>query len=355
MAGVRTLASGLLQGIQEAADNSPNEIELIVVTTTAGQSAFAEAGVDLNVLSRNHRVLLLPEWCAKPGAALLTTISLLPLVSTWYRASVILSYDYMSPLFSNAKQFTVVTDLRLQGLKKIKIRPFSVFVRSLFNWANSKLADSVIAISEHSAEEFRAVYGDQEQRVTAIPLGVHAKKTRTVPPSQGHILSVGTTHSHKRFDTLIEAAVILRSWGKSFEIHHYGFDGGVDHTLRQLVRSNNLDNQFIFHGHVSNEHLEQAHRRAAVFVATSEFEGFGLTPAEAASHGVPVVATNIAAHVAAVPSAAFFAVGDSTALATLLAEHLDRPRWSGDTTVRTWTTVGEDYIDLMDSAVAGPT
>ena len=354
MAGVRTLAGGLLQGIQNAAGESKNELELIVVTTALGQDALEQAGVDIGQLSRNHRLVLLPSWCARSGAALMTTIVVLPIISAWFRATAILSYDYMSPIFSTAKRITVVTDLRLQELRKIKLRPFPVLIRSICNLANSRFADSVIAISEHSAAEFTSVYGNHGGNVAAIPLGVHPKERRTVSPSPGQIATIGTTHLHKRFATLVQAAAILAERGLVFQVHHYGFDGDQDSELKRLVVDEGLEGQFHFHGHVDAKTLDLALQSASIYVATSEYEGFGLTPAEAASHGVTVVASDIPAHRAAVPSADFFPVGDCKALATVLGRCLDNQQHSPPerSAIRSWTNVGQEYIDLIDSTTA---
>lgn len=357
MAGVRTLAAGLLQGIQDAAGNTRADLELIVVTTSEGRIAFEQAGVDFENFCNKHKLVVLPAWCSQSGLALLVTVVVLPVISAWFRASVILSYDYMSPLFSTAKRLTVVTDLRLQEFRKIKAQPFPVFVRSLCNFANSRFADSVVAISEHSAAEFEAVYGSKSDLVTAIPLGVHAKNRQEHAPVPGRIVTIGTTHRHKRFDTLIEAAGLVKQQGYKFQINHFGFDGDQEEALKQLVSANELDNEFRFNGHVSADALERAQQGAHVFVATSEYEGFGLTPAEAASHGASVVASDIPAHRAAVPHADFFPVEDSNALAHILIRHLlQGPRTDCPSPdVRDWTAVGQDYIDLVDSVMADKT
>jgi glycosyltransferase involved in cell wall biosynthesis len=69
---------------------------------------------------------------------------------------------------------------------------------------------------------------------------------------------------------------------------------GADRTwprqdLRAVASAHNVSAQVEVRDYVSQEELEGLYRRASVFAFLSEYEGFGLTPLEALSAGVPVV------------------------------------------------------------------
>jgi len=73
---------------------------------------------------------------------------------------------------------------------------------------------------------------------------------------------------------------------------------------------------------LSDDEIDYCYRRTAGLITTSYAEGFNLPIVEALSRGCPVLASDVPVHrEVGSPYAAFFASGDATALARLIAEH----------------------------------
>jgi glycosyltransferase involved in cell wall biosynthesis len=63
--------------------------------------------------------------------------------------------------------------------------------------------------------------------------------------------------------------------------------------LRRAVHRHKLHKHVRFLGFVPDHTLAALYRLAAVFVVPSLYEGFGLPPLEAMTHGVPVVTSDV--------------------------------------------------------------
>ncbi|SEO04719.1 mannosyltransferase [Salinihabitans flavidus] len=65
--------------------------------------------------------------------------------------------------------------------------------------------------------------------------------------------------------------------------------------LRERITAAGLEHRIRFHPEIPVERMPDAYRALSLYVAPSLLEGFGLTPLEALSCGVPVVATDVGA------------------------------------------------------------
>ncbi|WP_243611437.1 glycosyltransferase family 4 protein [Shimia aestuarii] len=66
-------------------------------------------------------------------------------------------------------------------------------------------------------------------------------------------------------------------------------------TLKSRIRDAGLEDRILFKDELPLPAMPAAYRALSLYVAPSLLEGFGLTPLEALSSGVPVVATNVGA------------------------------------------------------------
>lgn len=102
------------------------------------------------------------------------------------------------------------------------------------------------------------------------------------------VLTIGRLDYGKRYDRAIEACKILKDKGINFKWYALGI-GGLQDEINNLIKSYNLENEFILLGVKSNPYPYI--KDADIYVQTSDFEGFGLAIAEARILNIPVVTT----------------------------------------------------------------
>jgi glycosyltransferase involved in cell wall biosynthesis len=97
--------------------------------------------------------------------------------------------------------------------------------------------------------------------------------------------------------------------------------------LAALCRALNLADRVTIRAYVRDDELAGLYRSARAFAFLSEYEGFGLTPLEALSCGVPVIVldTPVAREVCG-PAACYVGPGDTEAVATHLRRLLTDER-----------------------------
>jgi glycosyltransferase involved in cell wall biosynthesis len=68
----------------------------------------------------------------------------------------------------------------------------------------------------------------------------------------------------------------------------------IPQTMEKLRRHPELGKRLIWLSDISDQYLEQVYRASSCLLFASEAEGFGLPLIEAARHGKPIIARNIA-------------------------------------------------------------
>lgn len=168
-------------------------------------------------------------------------------------------------------------------------------------------ADQLIAVSPHVQANALARH---EEHTTIVPPGVDHE--RFTPHSDGEgqreeegegeeegdrepggILFVGpldTSYRWKGLDVLLEALARVRRQYPQARLELVGEGDRYEQLLTEAV-----DRPIRLHGHLTDEALAEAYRRASVTVlpSTSEAESFGMVLAEANACGCPVVGSEI--------------------------------------------------------------
>jgi phosphatidyl-myo-inositol dimannoside synthase len=162
-------------------------------------------------------------------------------------------------------------------------------------------ADVVVAVSSYTAG-LLASTGAQAAQLELIPPGVDIPREAPAQRAQRPtLLTIARLKdSYKGHDVLIRALVGVRERVPEVELVVIG-DGPLRGELELLARTLGVADAVSFLGAVSDERREYWLRRAHVFAMPSRLpadglagEGFGIVYLEAAAHGVPVVAGNVA-------------------------------------------------------------
>lgn len=115
-------------------------------------------------------------------------------------------------------------------------------------------------------------------------------------------------HPHKNFaGTLALFANLARhpAAPTGLELHITGH--GRDNFEREMLGKlpSDLRSRVVHHGFVSSRRLERLHRGARAHLSLSLFEGFNLSAAQAASHGVPLLLSDLPVHRELYPQALY--------------------------------------------------
>jgi GalNAc-alpha-(1->4)-GalNAc-alpha-(1->3)-diNAcBac-PP-undecaprenol alpha-1,4-N-acetyl-D-galactosaminyltransferase len=135
--------------------------------------------------------------------------------------------------------------------------------------------------------------GSRLKHVEVMHNPIELKPCPTVPPKDKIILAAGRLESwhYKGFD------VLLKAWGKiqkeypdwTLEIAGHGSDNDRDFMM-SMAKKVGAENRIRLLGYVKD--MQRLYSRAAIFVLSSRYEGFGLVLAEAMSQGCACVTTD---------------------------------------------------------------
>jgi glycosyltransferase involved in cell wall biosynthesis len=195
-------------------------------------------------------------------------------------------------------------------------------------WMSARVPDATIVVSRDLADHFRQRY---DRTTSYIPNGVADPIHR--PPAEirrrfglngrDYVLFVGRLVPEKAPDLLLRAFSAIEGDTK---LVLAGGSSFTDDFVRGLRARAISDPRVILPGYVYGDLLEELYSNAAVFVLPSLLEGLPLTLLEAASYGIPTVASDIPPHVQIVgsdgPGRRLVVAGDEGGLARTLADAL---------------------------------
>jgi glycosyltransferase involved in cell wall biosynthesis len=165
-------------------------------------------------------------------------------------------------------------------------------------WLSARVPDATIVVGRHLERWYREVHG---RRTVYVPNGVHAARPR--PPGATlqrlglepgrYLLFVGRLVPEKAPDLLL--AVFRRLPGNQ-RLVLAGDTSFTDRFTSQVRQLAAADPRVVLPGYVYGAELAELYSNAAAFVLPSLLEGLPLTLLEAASYGLPVVASAIPPH-----------------------------------------------------------
>lgn len=162
-----------------------------------------------------------------------------------------------------------------------------------------KRFSGLVVVGSHQ-REWLLEQGAPADKVHLIPCGVPTAefsiKNHDTTPHAIRFIAVSRLVENKGLDYTIRAFALIHEKQPGSSLHIYG-DGPEKQTLVNMVNELGLWQHVFFYGAVPAEVVLQALHHADIFVQHSHrdsvgsHEGFGVTLAEAASVGLPVVAT----------------------------------------------------------------
>lgn len=251
--------------------------------------------------------------------------------------------------------------LAFGDLETPRYRPLMWAIR-----ASYRFADSIVGVSKGVAERLLSVPGVRPERVHVIynpcwtpDIVTHAAEAADHPwlgeSGPPVILSAGRLEDQKDFATLIRAFARLRQ-GREARLIILG-EGSLRGALEAQARQLGIEDSISLPGFVRNPFSFMS--RAAVFVLSSRYEGFGNVLVEAMACGTPVVSTDCPSGPSEILEDGRFGplvpAGDFAALAAAIEQQIDYPAVSVLLQARAKEfSVGvaaDAYLELLDDGV----
>ncbi len=228
----------------------------------------------------------------------------LPLLTRLKGVHVLHSPAFVAPIYGLGAVESTITVHDLTFMRYPKTVPWKR--RFYYRWAigaSIRQADLIFTDTEAIREEVLGL-GVHPDRVHVLPLGVDERffsvpadeiqrVRRKLELPQQYLLTVGTVEPRKNLETLLD---VMERDVLDIPLVIAGRLGWKYGTLRRRLGDKRLRDRARLLDYVADEDLPALYAGAAVFVAPSFYEGFGLTVLEAMASGCPVVASDIPVH-----------------------------------------------------------
>jgi glycosyltransferase involved in cell wall biosynthesis len=214
-------------------------------------------------------------------------------------------------------------------------RPREGARRRLLTRQAARSAEVIFTISEFSKREIvdRLSVPADRIRVTypsVTPSSARGKPAATREPL---VLFVGSVFNRRRLPATISAFAAATAGRTDVRLVIAGADRSYPALdLPGLAAEAKIAGRVELKHYVSEEELTSLYSRASVFVFLSEYEGFGLTPLEALSAGVPIIVLDTPVAREVYGDAAWYVAPDAdvgqaaSAIRTLLDDEASRTR-----------------------------
>jgi len=205
---------------------------------------------------------------------------------------------YTCPLTTTRPRVTAVHDLSFYALPD-DFAALDGIRRRLLVAASLRASRAILACSDFTRREIAQRFPDLAPRVSHVPLAA-AGDLPPAPPREDArrwlaargpvVLTAGAILNRRRLPVLLRAVASLRRAWPDLTLEVVG-DNRTHPPLDLEALVAELVGPDAVHvtGHVSDAGLVARYAAADVFVALSEYEGFGLPVLEAMARGIPVV------------------------------------------------------------------
>ncbi len=241
-------------------------------------------------------------------------------------------------------------------------RPREGARRRLLTRQAARAAEVVFTDSQFSKQEIIDRLSVPSERVRVIPPGV----TRRAPGTTREplVLFVGSIFNRRRLPSTITAFAAATATRPDTRLLIAGPDRSYPALdLAGLAAEAGVGKRVELRDYVSESELDTLYASASVFVFLSEYEGFGLTPLEALSAGVPIVVLDTPIAREVYGEAAWYVPAESDvrsatiAIRTLLDDHAARERVlapAASVLARySWDAAADETLAAIEEAARG--
>ena len=208
---------------------------------------------------------------------------------------------YSRPFFISKKIpcITVIHDLQALHYPEYFSKGRNLFFR-LSWWIDCHTSAKVVTISEFCKNDILNHYRIPSERVKIIynPIIMEDKVTdfdilaeKYKISKKEYYYTVSSLAKHKNLITLLKMIKLMKDEGKEPKLVITGVKVNAADEIMKYIEDNNLKENVVYTGFISNEDRNALYDNCKVFLFPSVFEGFGMPPIEAMIRGIPVVTT----------------------------------------------------------------
>ncbi len=214
----------------------------------------------------------------------------LPALASRSAVDVLLSPAYTAPLRLRCPSVLIIHDVSYFA-QPAGFRWREGLRRRLLTRAAATRAATVVTVSDFSADEIHRHLGLPRSELVVASQG--APSWRGGPPAAERpprVLSVGTLFHRRHTPELLQAMVQVRARVPDANLVLVGTNQTRPHIDPvAMARALGLGDACTWQPYVSDSELDALYASARAFAFLSDYEGFAMTPMEAAAHGVPSV------------------------------------------------------------------
>jgi glycosyltransferase involved in cell wall biosynthesis len=168
---------------------------------------------------------------------------------------------------------------------------FSYFDNSSVNKLKLiEIADHIICVSNSTKSDLLELSNIDESKITVIHHGVDQVNSYELEKSN-YFLFVGNRKGYKNFKMLLNALSINTHFNSKYDLILFG-GGKLTNEEKSLIQYFNINPNKIKIVLGCDANLKELYRKAALYISTSLYEGFGMPILEAMSYGCPVACSN---------------------------------------------------------------
>ncbi|OIK16632.1 glycoside hydrolase [Bacillus sp. MUM 116] len=156
-------------------------------------------------------------------------------------------------------------------------------------------ANQVIVCSEYMVEEVTAIFDTAAEKLAIIPNGVDLTTSRDeevdLPEflhDQKYIFSMGRIVKEKGFETMIEAAAMVKKQRLDYFFVIAG-KGPMLETYRKKIKERQLEDKITFIGFITEQQRNAFIQNCEMVVVPSLYEPFGIVALESMALGKPTI------------------------------------------------------------------
>lgn len=294
--GIESYIRNLLNGFFQYSDN--NEFEYVLFCARDNYKSFEKY-----ICGRNFELVICDTESQNVPIRIIWENINLNRYAKQYKVDIMFVPVYSKPMLkSNIKYVTTIHDLQALHYPEYFSKIKYLWLR--FAWRRSaKTSEKVVAISNFVRDDIIKRLNVNEDKVVTIynPIvtsgyvNFEEMSNKYKIEKSEYFYIVSSMHKHKNLFTILQLMKEIKNNYPELpqKLVISGIGGYQIDEFKSYINHNELNDNIILTGFISDEERNSLYKNAALFLFPSIFEGFGMPVIEALNLGCSVVTTNL--------------------------------------------------------------